>query len=255
MSVENHRERNDAIVLRRACRGSSGRLVVGALEGGVLTPAAQKADQAAGGALSRGLKVSKFTGKSGQVLEVLAPAASRFRASSWQVSARRAISTATAPKISPPRSTDGLSGAGETAVTFEIDAPKGSKLKPGALAAHLAFGAQLRSYAFNGYRTKNLDEYESKLNKVTVATSSVADAKRAFVALEAVANGIFLARNLVNEPPNVLYPAEFARRIRTAFPKLGIKVEVLGEADMKKLGMGSLLGVGQGQRSARASSS
>src|ERR1700743_2322137 len=53
----------------------SGAWVVAALDGSVLTPAAQKADKAAGGALSRALKVSKFTGKSGQVLEILAPAA------------------------------------------------------------------------------------------------------------------------------------------------------------------------------------
>ena len=60
-----------------------------------------------------------------------------------------------------------------------------------------------------------------------------------------MADGIFLARDLVNEPPNVLYPAEFARRAK-ALAKLGVKVEVLGEAEMKKQGFGALLGVGQG---------
>jgi leucyl aminopeptidase len=70
-------------------------------------------------------------------------------------------------------------------------------------------------------------------------------AKKLWAALDAVADGVYLARDLVNEPPNVLYPAEFARRAK-ALSKLGLKVEVLGEAEMKKLGMGSLLGVGQG---------
>src|SRR6202012_2803687 len=56
---------------------------------------------------------------------------------------------------------------------------------------------------------------------------------------------IFLARDLVNEPPNILYPEEFARRVK-ALARSGLKVEVLGEAEMKKLGFGALLGVGQG---------
>ena len=54
-----------------------------------------------------------------------------------------------------------------------------------------------------------------------------------------------LARDLVNEPPNVLYPAEFARRA-AALRKLGVGVEILDVKAMRKLGMGALLGVGQG---------
>jgi leucyl aminopeptidase len=106
-------------------------------------------------------------------------------------------------------------------------------------------GARLKSYAFNHYRTKDLAEFESKLKKVTIATTDATGAKKAWAPLEAVANGMFLARDLVNEPPNVLFPAEFAKRCRT-LSKLGVKVEVLGVADMTKLGMGALLGVGQG---------
>src|SRR5262249_25833518 len=107
-------------------------------------------------------------------------------------------------------------------------------------------GAKLKSYSFNHYRTKNLDEYEIKLAKVTIATPSVSDAKKSWAALEGIAGGMFFARDLVNEPPNVLSPAEFARRAKANLSRLGIKVEILGEAEMKKLGMGSLLGVGQG---------
>ena len=123
--------------------------------------------------------------------------------------------------------------------------PRARKVKSGEAAAHLAFGARLRSYGFDKYRTRNLDEYKKHLQTVTVATSDAAAARRAYAGLEAVADGIFLARDLVNEPPNVLYPAEFARRAK-ALSKLGVKVEVLGEAEMKKQGFGALLGVGQG---------
>jgi leucyl aminopeptidase len=224
----------------------SGAWVVGALEGGALTAAAQKADHAAGGALSRGLKVSKFTGKSGQVLEILAPsglAASRIllvglgKGDKFDASAAENLGAAINGR---------LNTAGEKAVTYDIDLPKGSKLKPGELAAHLALGARLKSYAFNHYRTKNLDEYEQSLKTVTIATASAADAKKVWAGLEAVADGMFFARDLVNEPPNVLSPVEFAKRVKTNLGKLGVEVKILGEAEMKKLGMGALLGVGQG---------
>jgi len=133
---------------------------------------------------------------------------------------------------------------GEKDVTFAIDA-KGTKAKGAVLAAHLAMGARLRSYTFNTYRTKNREEYEPTLKQITIATADAASARRAYAPMEAVANGVFLARDLVNEPPNVLYPAEFARRAK-ALARLGLKVDVLGESEMKKLGMGALLGVGQG---------
>jgi leucyl aminopeptidase len=148
----------------------TGAWVVGALDGAVLTPAAQKADQLAQGAISRGLKVSKFTGKPGQVLEILAPAGLKVSRIILAGLGKAADFNGSRAETLAASVNGRLSGAGETAVTYEIDVPKGAKVKPGALAAHLAFGAQLKSYAFNTYRTKNLDEYESKLARVTIAT-------------------------------------------------------------------------------------
>jgi len=63
----------------------------------------------------------------------------------------------------------------------------------------------------------------------------------------AVADAVCFTRDLVSEPANVLYPAEFARRVK-ALERPGLTVEILGEAEMKDLGMGALLGVGQGSR-------
>jgi leucyl aminopeptidase len=123
--------------------------------------------------------------------------------------------------------------------------PKGAKIKPAELAAHLAMGAQLKSYSFNNYRTKDLADHETKLKKVAIATADASGAKKAWPGLEAIAGGMFLARDLVNEPPNILSPVEFANRAKQ-LANLGVTVEVLGEAQMKKLGMGALLGVGQG---------
>jgi leucyl aminopeptidase len=224
----------------------NGAWIVGAVEGGALLPAAVRLDKASGGALARAIKFSRFTGKTGQMLEVLAPSG---------VHASRLLLVG----LGKPESLDEkgletlgaqivgrLYTSGETAARFEIDVPKGGKVKKTELAAHLAFGAKLKSYAFDKYRTRNLDEYEKKLKTVRIVTADLAAAKKAHAGLAAVADGIFLARDLVNEPPNVLYPAEFARRAKAQLTKLGVKVEILGEAEMKKRGFGALLGVGQG---------
>jgi leucyl aminopeptidase len=78
-----------------------------------------------------------------------------------------------------------------------------------------------------------------------LAVADPAGAKRAWLSREAIAEGVILARDLVNEPPNVLGPVEFADRAK-ALKKLGVEVDVLTEREMTKLGMRALLGVAQG---------
>ena len=223
----------------------AGSWVVAASEGRALSQAAVKADKASAGALTRALKFSRFTGKSGEMLEVLAPGG-------------LAVSRLILVGLGKPDALDGkglevigaqivarLESAGETSAIFEIEVPKGAKIKSGEAAAHLAFGARLRGYSFEKYRTRNLDEFKRHLQTLKLATPDAAAARRAWQGLDAVADGVTLARDLVNEPPNVLHPVEFARRVK-ALAKLGLKIEVLGETEMKKLGFGALLGVGQG---------
>jgi len=224
----------------------AGAWVVGAVEGAQLLPAAGRADKACGGALSRALKFSSFTGKAGQFLELVAPAG--LKASRILLAGlgkpdsvdEKGLETLGAQIVAR------LYGAGETVASIELDVPKSSKVKKAELAAHLAFGARLRSYAFDKYRTKNLEDYQKKLKALAVVAPDVAAARKAYAGLAAVADGIFLARDLVNEPPNVLFPAEFARRAKAQLSKLGVKVEVSGEAEMRRQGFGALLGVGQG---------
>jgi leucyl aminopeptidase len=223
----------------------SGSWVVAASAGGILQPAAIRADKASGGAISRGLKVSRFTGKSGQLLEVLAPAGLAVSRILLVGLGKPADLTEKGLETIGAEIVARLDTLGETMATFEIEAAKETKIKSGEIAAHLAFGAKLRSYSFDKYRTKNLDQYKKRLTEIRLLAPDVAAARRAYTGLAAVADGIFLARDLVNEPPNVLFPAEFARRVK-GLAKLGLKVEVLGEAELKKLGFGALLGVGQG---------
>ena len=114
-------------------------------------------------------------------------------------------------------------------------------------AAEFALGVKLRAYRFDRYRTKRKDDEEKAPERVDIllAVADPAGAQKAWKTRETVGEGVVIARDLVNEPPNVLYPVEFARRA-AALKKLGVAVEVLDVKAMKKLGMGALLGVGQG---------
>jgi leucyl aminopeptidase len=221
-----------------------GAVVVGVLDGGALSDAARRADQAIGGAIKRALQVSRFKGQAGHSLELLAPAgvkASRIvlaglgKPDSFNEAAAERLAATIIGRL--------LVG-GEETLTFAIDRPKNAKMSEADLASHLAFGALLRSYRFDHYR-KVSDDEKPTVRKVVVLTPEVGAAKKAWAELSAVGEGIFLARDLVNEPANILYPDEFAKRT-LALKKLGVKVEVLGVPAMKKLGMNALLGVGQG---------
>lgn len=114
-------------------------------------------------------------------------------------------------------------------------------------AADFALGMVLRSYDFDKYKTKKDDKDSAKKNAATIKISvaSPDSAKAAYKVAESVADGVIQARDLVNEPANILGPVEFAEEA-SKLEKLGVKVEVLGEKELKKLGMAALLGVAQG---------
>ncbi len=130
--------------------------------------------------------------------------------------------------------------------TVIADLPAGA-FKP-ERAADMALGVQLRAYAFERYKTKrNEEEKKAAKVRVKITVARVSAAEKAFAPRAAVADGVLIARDLVNEPANVLYPEEFARRA-VGLRKLGVAVDVLDVKEMKKLGMNALLGVGQGSQ-------
>ncbi len=109
--------------------------------------------------------------------------------------------------------------------------------------AEMALGARLRSYSFERYKSKK--DKEETARKIVFSVADVDAAKKAFKHFSPVADGTLLARELVNEPANILTPEEFAKRA-SELEKLGVKVEVFDEKALEKLGMRSLLAVGQG---------
>ncbi len=127
-----------------------------------------------------------------------------------------------------------------------ICALSGEALTP-VEAADVALGMRLRAYSFDKYKTKKKDkaEEEETSGEVALHAADPAALKKALKARTAIAEGVDLARELVNEPPNVLNPESFAKRAK-ALADVGVEVEVLGEKELKKIGMRALLGVGQG---------
>lgn len=126
-----------------------------------------------------------------------------------------------------------------------LDAIKASKLSLSEMSAHLAYGIRLRSYHFLKYHTKRLQELTSSFTQATLIVKDEKTAKTVYGTLEKIADGVDFTRDLVTEPGNIIHPESYAKECKK-LEKLGVKVEVLGEAQMKKLGMGALLGVGQG---------
>lgn len=114
-------------------------------------------------------------------------------------------------------------------------------------AADFALGMILQAYTFDSFKTKKKDDEDKPAESVTVTivTASHAEAGKAFSTAQAVAGGVNLARELVNLPPNVLGPVEFANYAKQ-LEALGAEVEILTEKEMGDLGMNALLGVAQG---------
>ncbi len=116
------------------------------------------------------------------------------------------------------------------------------------VAALLGNGAFLTSYKFYKYFTKLKDEEKFITNNFEIECNNIEAAKKSYETKKAVTVGVHVARNLVSEPPNYKVPELYATKIVDLLEPFGVEVEVLGEREMKNLGMGALLGVGQGSQ-------
>nr|WP_313415052.1 leucyl aminopeptidase [Brevundimonas diminuta] len=208
-------------------------------EGRALAGTGSALDAAASGALTKAMSNSRFTGAANSNLAVAAPAGVDANsvllvgAGAADKFDDLAVETAAAAAYHAAK----LSGA----EVLTIDAAHLSAEQ----AARVGFAVRLAAYRFAKYLTKQKADKIPSVTTVRVVTSDAAAAEAAFQPLSAVADAVLFSRDLVSEPANVLYPAEFARRVKE-LEALGAKVEILGEAEMEKLGMHTLLGVGQG---------
>jgi leucyl aminopeptidase len=224
---------------------NSGTLVVGVGEDRKMTPSAAALDKKSGGILTRAMGSSRFKGKKDDLLDIVAPKglplarivliglgklekldALRLQAIGGQLVAH-------------------LNRIGETVATLQVDTLPGAPLQAPDMAAQIAYGAKLRSYRFDKYRTREKEESKPSLRSFNFMVTDVAAARKASAPLDRTADAIFFTRDLVSEPPNVIYPETFAERCKR-LTAVGIKVEVLDDKHLAKLGFNALLGVAQG---------
>ncbi|MEC7208787.1 MAG: leucyl aminopeptidase, partial [Pseudomonadota bacterium] len=118
-------------------------------------------------------------------------------------------------------------------------------LLPADIMQSVLNGALSASYYFDQYFTVKKDEEKSA--ELLVLTDNEANLAKDWDQQKALVDGVFTARDLLYEPANILYPDEFARRCKE-LESVGLDVQVIAEAELEKMGMGALLGVGQGSR-------
>ena len=113
-----------------------------------------------------------------------------------------------------------------------------SKLKN--IIGHFLHGFNLKSYRFEKYKSEKI-----KKNITTKIIGKNKPSLKDQIKFKALEQGTFYTRDLVSEPGNILHPDEYAKRL-TTLRKDGLKINVYDEKKLKKLGMNTLLGVGQG---------
>jgi leucyl aminopeptidase len=193
--------------------------------------------------VKRAAEAERFTGKNGATLDIVAPADLK--------AARLVVVGLGRPKDLKSPDLVKLGGVAAGKVPSAMGrAMMIAEYPTGAMdaeaVADLALGARLRAYAFDRYKTKRKEgEAKPAEIRITIGTADPAAARQAWKTGEAIANGVVLARDLVNEPANVLFPDAFARRAAT-LKKLGVGVTIYDVPAMKRFGMNALVGVGQG---------
>ncbi|HUX79345.1 MAG TPA: leucyl aminopeptidase [Alphaproteobacteria bacterium] len=215
-------------------------LCLGVYEGNQLPAPTQTWDKKLDGLLKTSIKHSKFKGEFGQTLSVYSSSGNCFiliglgkksdqNEKQWQKIGSIVLESL---KASP---------TGEGAVEiYDLE-----NFNNAEVAAQLALGALLKSWRFEKYFTTKKPEELFSVKQLTILTPEPTAAEKAFKPLSQVAEGVFLTRSVITEPANVITPESLAK-IAESLKKDGIKVDVLTEKQLQKLGMNALLGVGQG---------
>lgn len=215
-----------------------------------LSPSLKALDSRSDGTISKAVKITKFNGGKKAFLDLVAPAgldldrllvlglgqAAKYSDDDWLALGGRLKARLYAAKTS---SADVL-----------LETPEARPIS-GHNAGLVALGAMLRGYEFKKYKKKkkkeNEEDYEEldSLTSLRILCHKPQEAASAFDRLKAIGEGIMMARDLVNEPPNVLSPEEFASRV-SALASYGLEIEILDQDRLREIGMRALLAVGQG---------
>ncbi|MBR4127453.1 MAG: leucyl aminopeptidase [Alphaproteobacteria bacterium] len=209
-------------------------LIIGVYEDLSLTKTAKKVDQLLKGGLTNVLKNNEFTGKIGQKQDLIPPASLQTkRLVCLGLGKKKEINELTACKIGA-YAANALLTSGETAVEFAVD---------DLPAAAVGFGAKIASYRFTKHKT--VFKKPVTLKEFYILTEKPQVAQNQYEPYFAISKGIHTARDLVNEPLNIVNPIAFAKRAEE-LQKYGLTTEVYDEKQLKAKGLNMMLGVAQG---------
>jgi len=231
-----------SITVAKPAQATSGVVVLLADESGAFGPSGAALLEAAPG-IARAVSATDYKGKAQGFLDVVAPTG---------LEVDRVVLAGVGPLAD--LSAEGMLKLGGAVmgklremkarqVSVVLERSDGAAFDP-ALVAEFALGLRLRAYDWDKHKTRKKDE-PAPAPKIVLHVDDHAKAKKAWADLAEVAAGVELARDLVNEAPNVLGPVEFAEEAQR-LESVGVEVEILTDKDMRKLGMGALLGVAQG---------
>ena len=229
--------------LAKNAAAKTGDVAIVIAKGQKLSPLAQSLDK--DGQIKRAMQVAKFSGKTASTLEIVAPACGADKIVLVGCGEPKSASEADWLKVGGKI----YAACGNAAkVTVITDSNNAKNAVSAEAVALIGAGAKMRAYKFDDYHTK--DKKPSKAPRITLGCDDLTALRKLWKRADGVSDGVLVARQLVNEPPNTLGPVEFAKEAQK-LKKLGVKVQVLGVPEMTKLGMGALLGVSQGSASNR----
>jgi leucyl aminopeptidase len=217
---------------------SSGKVAIPLAAGTMAGPAAAL-NTATNGALDRALKAAKFTAAPGQSVSL-------FGVGGFEQVIVLGVGDGKLNRVQLEDAggaivTEAAKGsAGDVAIWWpEATTPQANE------AAHVAFGVRLASFSYTEF--KGLTKKAPAQRSYSVRTEAAAGVERAYGRFAATAEGVELARNLISLPSNIKSPEEFVRRTRAAFAGVkNVEITVIDEKRAAELGMGQLIGVGQG---------
>ena len=129
-------------------------------------------------------------------------------------------------------------------IDLYIDSLNFDKPKLVGFCSQFCLGFNLKGYTFNKYKTSDKEKINTEIN-FKIVSSYKNELQKKYKYYDSIKEGVFLTRDLVSEPPNVLNPKNYVQEIKK-LSKLGLKIKAYNEKELKKLGLNALLGVGLG---------
>ncbi len=220
-------------------------LVVGIFNNNTLTKAAKDVDLQIHGSLQHAIDASRFKGNAQDILVLNAPHGLNLdRIIAVGLGKREEIDETHLTNLGGNIYAQ-IAQTPDRVVEIRLGDLDLSAYSPEKTAALIGMGACLRSWSFDKYHTRKKEDEKPKIQQMTFVVPNPEAAHQDFTLEQHIFSGVSITRELVSEPANILYPESFAERIK-ALKSSGLKIDILNEKKLKSLGMGALLGVGQG---------